>query len=391
MNKSHKKVLFIGGHSTPAFAVLDELMSDVSNNIAIHWAGEKYNQRGNKNLSQEYVTVTGQYNLPFHSMRSGKLQREWTMRTFLTGFWEMFWLQIGFINALFIIMRLRPNVVMSFGGFIAVPLVIWARIFGSKVITHEQTVVVGLANKIIAKFSNRICVSWESSLKYFPKNKTVFTGNPIRSSIFEINSNITSGMSKDKPLVYITGGNQGAHEINKRIFPIVSELLKSVKIVHQTGNSTVTNDYSKAVSLKDALPSDLKKDYLVFEYIDSDGIGEVMNKADLIVSRAGANTISEILVLGKMSVLIPIPWASHNEQNKNADFVARIGLAMKLEQDEGLTPDLLHDAIVFGLDNKAKNSDYRGNKLADTIKGAKEQVNLNAAKQISSIITEYFD
>lgn len=382
MNTNSKIILFTGGHSTPAFAVLDEMLKDHPNWTYL-WVSEKHNQRGTKALSAEYQTITKKYKIPFISIRAGKIQRSWTFGTFLMGVSELFNLFIGLVQSLFVILKRKPNIVISFGGFLAVPIAFWAWVFRIPVVTHEQTIVTGLANKIIAIFSKKIFISFESSRRFFDPTKVVFTGNPIRKDVFEIRSKITSTLDKNLPIIYITGGNQGAHEINKRIFEIISDLLQIANVIHQTGNSTITNDFINATNLQEDLPENLKQRYIVKDYVHADEIGEIFNKADVILSRAGANSVLEILALGKLTVFIPIPWTSHDEQTKNAQMVAtETGLGLVLTQTDKLTPKDVLTALEKGLDCKGKSVGFNGESLDRCVEKGKSKVKLDAARNV---------
>ncbi|MCA9380894.1 UDP-N-acetylglucosamine--N-acetylmuramyl-(pentapeptide) pyrophosphoryl-undecaprenol N-acetylglucosamine transferase [Candidatus Dojkabacteria bacterium] len=384
MNK--KKILITGGHATPAFAVLDELLNE--ENYEFIWVGEKHNQRGNKNASAEFLTVTENYKLKFIEFNSGKLLRAKDLASFIKFFYELFLLIKGFIGGFFVILSVRPKLILTFGGFNAVPIAFWGRVFGKKVVTHEQTVVSGMANRLIAKFANKILVSWEDSLKFFPENKTILTGNPIRKDIFEIKSNLLHDFDKSKPTIYITGGNQGAHEINKRVFEIVEKLLDSVNIVHQTGNSTITDDFQKASNLRESLSEEKRNHYIVKDYISSEEIGEVLNKSDLLISRAGANTVAEILALGKLAILIPIPWASGGEQDKNANYLVSIGLAKKLIQSNNLTSHDIESSINQSIHLINEGRAFNDQELFEVKLKAKEKINLNASQDIAKVIKD---
>ncbi len=380
------KILITGGHSTPAFAVLDELLKRGFQNENFLWVSEEHNQRGNKNVSGEYLTVVDKYKIKFTNIKAGKLVRKWTRKTFFGGVLELFNLFIGFIQGFFIILQNRPTVVLSFGGFLAVPIVFWGRLFGSKVVTHEQTITTGMANKIIAKFANKILISFEQSKKYYPINKIVFTGNPIRKDVFEVKSTIIKSLDSSLPTIYITGGNQGANQINKRVFEILPKLLEKSNVIHQTGNSTVTNDFKKAMMLKNDLNANLSDRYIVKDYISADEIGEVFDKSDVIFSRAGANTILEELALGKLSVLMPIPWTSHDEQTKNAQMVVETGLGLLIKQREDLSPEEIYEALNKALECSETNKGFNSEDLESCKMKAKELVKLDAAEKVSDVV-----
>lgn len=369
------KILITGGHLTPALAVLDELQKLESTQIL--WVGYKTNQAGNKELSAEYKVIT-ERKIPFFSLKSGKLVRKWTPQTFLYGIWQFALLFLGLFQALIIVLRVRPNLVLSFGGFMAVPVVVWAKLFGAKIVTHEQTVVVGLANKIITKFADKILVSWEDSLKYFPKTKTILSGNPIRKEILNPphSSTLFNSFYKKLPVVFITGGNQGANEINSRIELILSELLEISNVVHQCGSREIKRFASK----KNELSIDQQKKYLVSDYFNSTDIAYIFNNADLVISRSGANTITELLFLKKRCILIPIPWVSHNEQFKNAKLLESNGLATIFEQKDENTAFKLLEVVKSNLEFKS----HKEKKDTDLI-------HVNAASKIAKIAQELLD
>ncbi len=380
----HKKILITGGHATPAFAVINELRRH--SDFKFVWVGEKHNQKGNRNPSAEYVTVTKEYKIPFINLKSGKLVRKWDKSNFISAFLQFPRIFLGSLKALFIILSVRPRIILSFGGFTAVPIVFWAHFFGIRVITHEQTIVSGLANRIIAKYADKVLVSWASSIDFFPEKKVVLTGNPIREDIFEIRSEITKNLDPNLPIIYITGGNQGAHEINFRVFAIINDLLEIANVIHQTGNSSVTKDYEKGLSIYEELDEIKKKRYVVKSYVGIDEIGEVLNKSDLIISRSGANTICEILALGKHSILIPIPWTSGDEQEKNAQLVADIGLALKLTQTDNLEPNDLYNAIVDGLDRVERKIGFGGIPISVVKEEASGLIKIDAASLVAGIV-----
>lgn len=400
---SKPKVMIIGGHSTPAFAVLDVLISNYNYNpnvvenredttlssklmYEVMWVGEKHNQRGNKETSAEYKTVTDKYGLIFENLVAGKLVRKWTKKTFIGGIKEFYKLISGFVKAFRIIRKYDPDVIVSFGGFTAVPLAFWGWISRKKVYTHEQTIVAGLANKIIAKFSRKIMVSWKSSEKYFPESKVVFTGNPIRQDVLQVKSNFTEHLDQSLPTILIWGGNQGSNQINKRVFEILENVLEHANVIHQTGNSTVTNDYQKALEIRQHLPKGIQHRYIVRDYIFKDEIGEAQAKSDLWISRSGANTITEMCLMAKPAILIPIPWTSHDEQTNNAKMVEETGLAMRLIQSDSLTPELLLTHINTALQSLDKDIAFDGNKMLTAQKKARSLIEKDAAEKIAEII-----
>lgn len=375
--KRNKKILLIGGHLTPALAVLDELKERDFNNIV--WVGRRYAQVGDRRKSSEYKLIRKK-GIKFYDLKTGRLQRKWVGKTFWIGIKQLLRIPLGFYQSFSIVLKEKPDIIVSFGGYLAVPVVIASKLLFKKVVTHEQTITSGLANKIIGRLANKVFISWEESRKFFPKRKTVKTGNPIRKSVLRVDTN-EFNFDNDLPIIYVTGASQGSNTINWRLLEILPKLLKRTNIIHQTGSSSVTNDHTKALKAKKRLPKKLKNNYVVKKHIFSSEIGEVFHKSIFIVSRSGANTVTEILALGKPAILIPIPWTSGDEQTKNARFLERVGLADVIIQDE-LTPELLHDRIILMLDKIEEGKNLNGVSWEAIKKSAKVKTNLDAAKLI---------
>ncbi len=375
MYKNTKPILITGGHLTPALAILSELKKRGYTNFI--WVGHKYNQYRDKSLSPEYRTIK-LLNIPFIELKSGKIIRSFKLKELPFVLFQYLLILNGLISSLFIILRYKPNIVLSFGGYLAVPVAIMGKLFNKLIITHEQTIVSGSANKILARLSNKTLISWENSFKYFKKDKTVLTGNPIRKEVLKgDNVKLTKGLRTNIPTLLVMGGNQGSHVINKTLFHSLNELIKDFNIIHQTGSSSATNDFSKAQTLKKELPLEFRDRYLTFDYISTDDIGEVLNKSDLIISRSGANTISEILLLAKPAILIPIPWASHNEQYMNARLVQSCGLGVIIDE-KNLNKASLISSIYTSLNNIKMNKGLDNRNLDICKKDAQALINIDA-------------
>lgn len=345
-----KLILLTGGHLTPALAIIPELQK---NGFEVHFAGRVNAMEGDISLSEEYKEIT-KLRIPFHKISTGRIQRTLTSHSLSS----LFKIPLGIFQAEKLITNLKPDCILSFGGYMAVPISISAKIHSIPIVTHEQTVISGLANKLISKLANIIMVSHEESLKHFPKEKTILVGNPIRKEVFENNTNILPKEFADKigkyPLIYITGGNQGSHTINTAVKKILPEILEKYLIIHQTGSGKNSEDLDALSKLKMALPERLKEKYLLYPYISSELIGTVLGNADLIISRSGANTISEISALKKVAILIPLPNSSGGEQLKNAQKLEEKGVAVILNQID------LEDNLLTKIEETIKSlSTYR--------------------------------
>jgi UDP-N-acetylglucosamine--N-acetylmuramyl-(pentapeptide) pyrophosphoryl-undecaprenol N-acetylglucosamine transferase len=342
----NKKILITGGHLTPALAILDELQTQKYSNIV--WVGLKYSQAFSSGTSFEYNVIKTK-NIKLYSLHAGKIWRKWTKATFFIALMNTLLVPIGFIEALVIILIEKPKLIISFGGYLAFPIVIVGHLFKIKSITHEQTITTGVSNKIISKYADRILVSWPESMKHYPADKTILTGNPIRQEVLTVSTN-KFHFNNSLPIIYITGGNQGSNTINWRLYDFLPKLIEQANVIHQTGNSTVTNDFTKAKKIFEHLHPKYQKRYVFADNFYGPEIGEILHKANLIVSRAGANIVSEILALNKFALLIPIPWSSQDEQQLNAEFAEKNGNALILEQYDEMEPKELYTAIIKALD-----------------------------------------
>lgn len=321
------KILITGGHLTPALAVIDKI-KDKKPQTKIIFVGRKYPLAGEKTLSLEYKEISRR-KLNFVNFESGRLTRLFSLKS-LVNFFKIF---LGFINAFFIVKKYKPDIILSFGGYLALPIVFWGYIFKIKIFTHEQTANPGLANKIIAFFAQKIFVSFEKTINFFPKNKTILTGNPIRESIFEIKKK--PFIIKEKlPVIYITGGSLGSHSINQHIKKIIDKLLNLYIVIHQTGDTKEYQDYEDLLELKSKIPKQLSSRYFLAKHFLEDEIGYIYSVSDMVVSRSGANTFFELLALEKPVVFIPLPWSAGKEQQLHAEIFARSGCGEIFHQIE---------------------------------------------------------
>ncbi len=330
------KIVVIGGHFTPALAVIDELKDH-----QILYIGRKYALEGDKALSLEYQTITSK-NIPFVSITTGRLQRKFTIYTIPS----LLKLPIGFFQSLFILKKEKPDVILGFGGYVSLPIILMAAILRIPIVIHEQTLGSGISNKIASFFAKKICISWESSKRFFPQDKTVLTGNPIRKEIIESLSN--SETKSVKPLIYITGGSLGSHRLNLFVEGSINKLLEQFDVIHQTGDAEEFKDFERLEQLKKN--KDLKN-YIVKKFLTSEEVADVLKASSLVISRSGMNTISELYFLGKPCFLIPLPQGS--EQKQNAIFMKNLGIAEVGFQDK-LNPTIFFETIKFMIKNLDK-------------------------------------
>lgn len=360
------KIAITGGHLTPALAVIEALPKDTK----IIFIGRKYPFEGDKTVSLEYETIKS-YGIDFAELDAGRLQRNLSRYTL----WSLFKSPLSLAKALLILIKNKPDLVLTFGGYISVPVGLAASILNIPLVIHEQTLAAGLANKILSPYAKKICISWRQSLKYFPSAKTVITGNPVRR--MGLNKKKLN-ISKDKyPLIYITGGSTGSHALNNLVKGCLYELLEYAAVVHLTGSASAFGDYEHLNELSHKLPPSRQSRYILKKTIDPYAVAEVMHMADFIISRAGINTVTEILLFGKPCLLIPLPYGQKNEQLNNAKFIKKTGLGDYLIQD-GLNPSDFLKKILNMLDNKSKYQVYANE--------AKKLIRSDAADRIVKII-----
>lgn len=366
------KLVIIGGHLSPALAVIEVLPK----NTEVLFIGRKYTFEGDKVESLEYKTIKS-LKIPFVDISTGRLQRRFTKYTIPS----LLKIPYGFVQAFSILYKFKPDVVLGFGGYLSLPVFLSAYALRIPIVIHEQTLEAGLANKIASYFAKKVCISWETSRNYFPKHKTFLTGNPIRkfqiqNSKLQINSKFKIP-NENLPIIYVTGGSSGSHFINTLIEGCLKELLEECSVFHQTGDSQEYKDFDRLYTLRSSFPSKLKNRYVLKKFVDYRKLGAIYQESTLVISRAGMNTISELIFLGKPAILIPIGFSQNNEQLKNALFLKGLGLGEVLEQ-KYLTYDILLQKIKDMLHNIGK---YKKNKNE-----AASLITKNSAKKIVEVV-----
>ena len=326
------KIVLIGGHLSPALCVLEALPKTAK----VLFIGRKYALEGDNALSLEYKTMNS-LRVPFVALNTGRLQRKLTKHT-MSSFFK---LPFGIIKSFITLVKFKPDAVVGFGGYVSIPVALSAYILRIPIVIHEQTMEAGFANRFLGRLAAKICISWDSSRKYFPKNKTVLTGNPVRK--FQI-SNFKFQIDKRKPLIYITGGSLGSHFINSLVEGCVGQLLERYNLIHQTGDSQEFQDFARLERLRNSLPETEKERYILRKFIDPKDVGGILRETSLVVSRSGMNIVTELLHFEKPSLLIPLPFSQNNEQLKNARFLEKLGLGKVFQQSE-IDPKKLYQAI----------------------------------------------
>jgi UDP-N-acetylglucosamine--N-acetylmuramyl-(pentapeptide) pyrophosphoryl-undecaprenol N-acetylglucosamine transferase len=287
----------------------------------------------------------GETGVPYRAIPTGKLRRYLSPQTPIDLLWH---LPRGTVQAWRALRRFTPDAIFSTGGYVCVPTVIAGRMLGIPSLTHEQTALVGLANRVAGRFATRIAVSYPQSLRYFKGDKAVVTGNPVRPSILRGKPTRIAadlGFNPEVPTLYITGGAQGSHAINMAVMEALPRLLGCCQVLHQCGEGPdgSSDDFRALETAREALSPDLRARYRVQAYV-GDEIGDVYALAGLVLGRAGAGTVNELAALGKPSILVPLPGAAGGEQEANARSLEREGGAIVMLQDK-MTPESLVETI----------------------------------------------
>jgi len=343
------KLLITGGHLSPALALIEEI-ENTKKEVDIVFVGRKYPLDKERTLSLEFKEINKK-SLTFVSLEAGRLTRTISMSSFLS----IAKIPYGFIQSFFIINKYRPNLVMSFGGYLALPIVFWSYIFRIPVYTHEQTIKPGLANRLIGFFSKKIFVAFDEVKNNFPKDKTFVSGNPVKTTIFKIIKK-PFNIKKDRPVIYITGGSLGSHSVNKLIKKIIESLLEKFIVIHQVGETKEYHDFEDLNLLKNSFTEEKQKRYFIVKHLFDDEVGYIYNISDLVIGRAGANTFFELLALKKPALLIPLPWSAGREQQHHAEIFAKAGCGEIFHQIESSQKLLRLISLMINKINDYKNN-----------------------------------
>lgn len=362
------KILLTGAHFTPAVAVVEEFKK--IDGVEIVYVGRGTTLEGDQTQSVESKIIPA-LGIKYIPITTGRLQREFTPYTILS----LLKIPVGFIQALVIILSEKPDVILSFGGYVAVPLVFVGWLFSIPVIVHEQTLVSGLANQISALFASKIALSFKNGPRSEvgkTDERTIITGNPIRSIILDgVKLTHPRGvLRRHRPVILITGGNQGSHIINKTVEECLTKLTKIANVIHVTGDNKF-KDFERLEGLGEA--EGLEGQYKVLEWIGKE-YGALLQKVDFVVSRAGINTLTELAYIGKPTLVIPIPYLYQDEQMKNAKYFERLGLVKILPQSKLSAASLMENIKIM-----LKNLD----RLKQKAKNAKKAIIPDAAKRLA--------
>jgi len=325
------KVLFAGGGSggpvSPLLAIYEKIKQR-NPEIEAVWLGTKKGPE--KKMVEPYA-------MDFKTISSGKLRRYLSLANFIDPLKVL----LGYLQAKSILKKFQPDVVLTAGGFIAVPVVWAAASLKIPSFIHQQDLEKGLANKLMQKKATVISVTFEESLKDYPENKTYLTSNPVRQQVFAGDKQKAREFFKldiSQPTIFIMGGGQGAGIINQTVLEVLPELLNKYQIIHQTGvgksiDHGISNLYDREIL------NLVAKNYRGYEFLSQE-IFDAYALADLVICRSGLATLTELSVLGQAALLIPIP----GHQEKNAQYYAKDNAA-KVLPEQNLNKELLISRI----------------------------------------------
>lgn len=369
MNRKYPVICITGGHVTPAISVIEQIRAD-QKTWDVVYIGRKFAMEGDQHASAEYRIVKN-LGVPFYSLTTGRVHR-WISLGAITS---LFKIPYGFFQAFWILSAIRPNLIVSFGGYIAVPVVLAGWVLGIPSITHEQTGVIGLGNRLISVVAKKVMVS-DIKLVTPGNKKIVYTGLPLRKALFDPPNAPTFPLKSVLPVLYFTGGSTGAQSLNEYIYGCLPSLVKDFTVIHQTGDGSI----ERAHEMRGKLPDKLKNNYIIQSFFDIQDLAWIYAHTLLIVSRAGANTVGEIAVLGAVGLFIPLPWSGNGEQQQNAESLRQIGSSEIIPQDQ-LTSQKMEKEIRRMVLHLAR---YRKNALSH-----KKNIPLDAAGNIVAVIETF--
>ena len=340
------------GHVTPNIALVPQLLSK---GYDIQYIGSY------DGIEKSLIEDLG---ISYHGISSGKLRRYFSLKNFTDPFRVI----RGFFEAKKLLKELKPDIVFSKGGFVTVPVVLAAGRLKIPAIIHESDMTPGLANKLCFSSAVKICCSFPETLKNLPENKAVLTGLPIRDELFQGDKEKAremTGLTDHKPVILVVGGSLGSVSVNLAVRSILPQLLPDFNVIHLCGKGKKDESY------------DGTRGYVQYEYIKEE-LKDLFALADIVISRAGANAICELLALKKPNILIPLPGtSSRGDQILNAKSFEAQGFSVVIEEEE-LTKELLYEKVLEVFNNQ--------DTIVETMKNSNQN---NAVATIVKLIEEY--
>lgn len=308
-----------GGHTSAGLAVAEALRA---RGVEVSWIGSP------NGIEAQRVPAAG---IPYYAVPAGKLRRYWDWKNVSDLLGRV---PAGLFRSLKLLSAIRPHLLFATGGFVALPPAVAARILRIPVVIHEQTAVAGLANRLAGRLASKVALTFREASKDFQPDRVVITGNPLRPELAGGSREAglaRLGLDPGLPVVYVTGGAQGSHRINRTVGEILAELLEATQLIHQCGTNPTTRDREWLEERARSLPPHLRGRYRVLPYVRAE-LRDIYATAQLVVSRAGAGTVNECCHLGRAAIYIPLPGATGDEQTANARIVEAAGGAVVLPE-----------------------------------------------------------
>ena len=320
--KQNKRIIFTGGgtagHVTPNIALIEPLLRE---GWEVHYIGSEN--------GMERGLIAALSGVTYHGISTGKLRRYFSWQNFIDPFRVI----KGYFQARKLIREIQPSVIFSKGGFVSVPVVLGAG--KVPVVAHESDYSPGLSNRIATRFTDKVCLSFEDTLQHVSKGKGIFTGTPIRPALYDGDRERAlafTGLTGEKPVLLVMGGSLGAQKLNELVRAALPQLCERYDIIHLCGKGK--NDCDCVAC-----------GYHQYEYIDKE-LPDLFALSDVVLSRAGANSVFELLALNKPSVLVPLTSASsRGDQLLNANYMEKKGYAKVVDQNTATT-----DSLVAAID-----------------------------------------
>ncbi len=333
-----------GGHIYPALAVATLLKKQYQASILYLGSDD--------GLENELAPAAG---FPLAIVKAGKLRRYVSWQTF-TGVARV---PVGMAQAVGIVRRFAPDVIFTSGGYVAVPAGLAARINNIPLLMHQQDVPPNLSNRLIAPLATCISVAFADSLSYFPAGKTVQLGNPVRQEILDIRTVSVQearrqlGLDPDVPLLLVTGGSQGARHLNQEVCRALPDLLPQCQVLQISGKQLFAETRELAEQTMANLDAELRQRYRLVAYMSAE-MPAALQAATIVLCRSGAATLSELAVLGKPSILVPLPPAiGSSPQEANAAMFSR-QKAAEVIRDADLKREILLDRVISTITSNAR-------------------------------------
>ncbi|MCD5396153.1 MAG: undecaprenyldiphospho-muramoylpentapeptide beta-N-acetylglucosaminyltransferase [Candidatus Pacebacteria bacterium] len=366
-----------GGHTFPIIAIIRELKkSSFSSNLEFFYIGPKDSFL--ENLIKKGVKVK--------TIKAGKIRRYITPVSVFSNFLNIFKIAGGCIQAYLYLGQIKPRLIFSKGGYGSLPVVLAGSHLDIPIFLHESDTIPGWTNRITAKYAKRIFLAFPQKYtkgfpKKIPQNRFLFVGNPIREEITKGDKEAGKkifNLTDEKPVLLILGGSQGAQRINDVILLCLLDILKLFEVIHQCGKNNLEEMelQTKVIFQKN---EDLKKYYHLYGFLDEEKLKHAYKVADLVISRAGAGSIFEILANGLPSILVPLPESAQNHQRENAYLIEKFGASLVIEQTNFKPHFLLKKLYLFF---------SKPELLKEMRKKAKKLAIPNSAKLIAKYILE---